>query len=487
MLFAAAPPSDPALRVSGAEQGRCAVAARALEPGDVALRSPALAAVLHEEYRGRRCDLCFASPAQDPAAKKPLSRCGGCKTAFYCGRACQQVDWKLQHKAECSAQDALVGGLEASGIHGPDALKDAILASRCVRSSASDAPPSGTAPSGSGRLADLESMEGFMTGDERRQFESIARAVVAADSACSGSARLLPAGSSTRDVFAALSRFRNNNFAVVDDLFMAVGAGCFPNGAALNHSCRPNCLLTYEFQPGQPPAQVVRAMERIPKGAELCHSYVDLALPAWERRDTLREVYGFSCACAGCAQGGGAAAEGAETGRGPGDLLLVADVEGRAACPSPGAACPLATAPACKRRDQELEVAGQLARRAAAEEDAERELKLWEEVCRVRERWLHPRHTDVVAAHAAGHTAAMAAGSWGDAERHCQRLVEHYLAVYPPWHPITGLQMFTLGELKEQAGACEESRKWYAKAKSIMALTHGKTHSLVLDLEGRLE
>lgn len=37
------------------------------------------------------------------------------------------------------------------------------------------------------------------------------------------------------------------------------------------------------------------------------------------------------------------------------------------------------------------------------------------EVCRVREAWLHPLHVEVAAAHAAAHTAAVAAGAWDEA------------------------------------------------------------------------
>ena len=41
-----------------------------------------------------------------------------------------------------------------------------------------------------------------------------------------------------------LSRFRNNNFAISDELLLPLGAGCFPLGAMINHSCDPNCAVT---------------------------------------------------------------------------------------------------------------------------------------------------------------------------------------------------------------------------------------------------
>merc|ERR1712113_220308 len=96
-------------------------------------------------------------------------------------------------------------------------------------------------------------------------------------------------------------------------------------------------------------------------------------------------------------------------------------------------------------------------------------------------------HIDVQAAHAAAHTAAIAALAWDCAERHCQRLVEHYVEVYPNWHPITGLQMYTLAELKENNGATADAAKLFIRAKKILSLTHGENHPMVANLASKLE
>ncbi|CAE8636237.1 unnamed protein product [Polarella glacialis] len=372
--------------------------------------------MLQEQCVGRHCDFCFV-------AGLSRSRCSRCKASFYCGRACQEADWKDHHKLECGARAVLEEALAAAGLPGPDALQDALLAGRCVRAAAAT-----TARSGS--LADLESREGRLTEEERSQLWCLAKTLAAAAPQLLAVQKGCDAEPEKAALaFGALCCFRNNNFAVTDDLFIAVAAGCFPRGAALNHSCKPNCLLAYELEPGQPPQQVLRVLQPVAAGHELTHSYVDLALPSWQRREQLREVYGFDCSCAGCADLGSHLAV---------DTMLCSDIQGTGAA-AVDAGCPIPPSPPCPERDSALAAADALLHRAAAEEDAIAELAMLEQVCKHREKWLHPRHMEVASAHASAHTAAMAALNWEASERHCEKLVEQYLAVYPAWHPISGL------------------------------------------------
>lgn len=446
----------------GAARGRCARSARSVAAGEVLLRIPALASMLHGEFRGRRCDFCFMGGM----GGVPLKRCTRCRVVYYCGRGCQEADWQ-DHKLECAARVTLGDRLVSTGFAGDGALADGLLVGRCLRKPVVETTSSQSAPPQA--LAELETFKDRIASGELAQLNHLASSV-------SSVSALLPRGSGKDAALDALCRFRNNNFAVVDDLFISVGAGVFPRGASLNHSCAPNCLLNYELARGRPPTQIIRAMEDIPAGRELCHSYVDIAMPAWQRQASLQESYGFECGCTLCAGGREAL-----------DAQLVSDLAGTGAVPAAGEDCPLALAPPCADRDTALRRADALMQEAAVEEDAEKELGILEEACGLRDQWLHRRHLEAMTAHATAHTVAIAAQDWAAAERHCERLVEQYIAVYPSWHPISGLQMYTLGELKEQAGKAGDALAWYVRAHTILRLTHGEEHTMVSDLALRVK
>ncbi|KAF9432142.1 hypothetical protein BGZ76_011206 [Entomortierella beljakovae] len=92
-----------------------------------------------------------------------------------------------------------------------------------------------------------------------------------------------------------LCRFHCNNFSIHDSQLFTMAEGTFPIGALFNHSCRPNAIVMYERQ-----VQIVRAIEDIEPGQEICTSYVDNGVQRAERRQLLREKYFFDCLCPRC-------------------------------------------------------------------------------------------------------------------------------------------------------------------------------------------
>ncbi|KAK0617779.1 hypothetical protein B0T17DRAFT_591762 [Bombardia bombarda] len=73
--------------------------------------------------------------------------------------------------------------------------------------------------------------------------------------------------------------------------------GLFTEAARINHSCRPNAY--YRFSPRRLTMEVV-AYHAIEAGEEIVMSYVPLDTARSERRQFLKETWGFDCTCSLC-------------------------------------------------------------------------------------------------------------------------------------------------------------------------------------------
>lgn len=70
-----------------------------IEPGSTLLRQRPFAYVVVDEHAEKLCHYCFFAPDDSS-----LLKCARCKVTRYCGRQCQQSDWKEnQHAGECAA------------------------------------------------------------------------------------------------------------------------------------------------------------------------------------------------------------------------------------------------------------------------------------------------------------------------------------------------------------------------------------------------
>jgi SET and MYND domain-containing protein len=92
-----------------------------------------------------------------------------------------------------------------------------------------------------------------------------------------------------------LHKFKCNNFGILDSIQFVIGHGVYPRGAVLNHSCDPNCILTYQGS-----RQVIRTILPVKEGQELYHSYTDICEPTFVRKQHLKTTYGFECKCSRC-------------------------------------------------------------------------------------------------------------------------------------------------------------------------------------------
>ncbi|KAL3672899.1 hypothetical protein V7S43_002200 [Phytophthora oleae] len=418
-----------------------------LQAGELVLSAPASATVLLPELWSSHCHKCFATGVR-------LSRCGRCSTAFYCSKGCQQADWAPDHRKECKT----LAQLAQLGLRS-DQVADVLLLGRVLRREGSE----GLQPS------ELTWYEEDMDDQELLLLAALAQKITLVD------------GSFAMDeMVRMLSRFRNNNFSICDELLLELGAGCFPLGAMINHSCDPNCAVT--FVPKTHDMEF-RAMKPIKAGDEITQTYVDIGLPRRDRQQRLQRKYHFSCECARCSQ----------PLQGPGslDTFLDADVDG------------IPQGQWTQKRQQEVEQALKEVSDATSDVANETDLAKQQQQCidalqKLEERQsmiLHHDSTARLQTLSTLFSAEMERGSVEEAIGYGEHMLEFYRRVYNSNHPMTGLHLFTLGDLysqQAQAGTGAgnnkaKSSEYLAEAQRILRITHGKDHRLVEMLADRLE
>lgn len=80
------------------------------------------------------------------------------------------------------------------------------------------------------------------------------------------------------------------------DLVFLEGTGLYSIICTMNHSCDPNCVVSFEHGNSR---ATVRATREIATGEELCITYIDVAQSLEARQEDLTE-YQFVCQCRRC-------------------------------------------------------------------------------------------------------------------------------------------------------------------------------------------
>ena len=272
-----------------------------------------------------------------------------------------------------------------------------------------------------------------------------------------------------------LQSFPCNNFAITDTLVVSQAAGIYPLGALLNHSCAPNCVITYEPRHH---TQVIRTTCCVAAGEELTHPFLDVLADTPARQGVLKEEYGFDCACPRCSACAGVT-EGSvvEPDMAPITARGLATAAGAILPPVSGA--PASTF-ALSQAEECVAAAQSLLERGGSVEE---ELSLLTRAAALTCGAVHPLHRLQVPTHNRCLQTALAAGQPATAARHCAITValyaHHYSTVWPdlapsaqgdvehfasdaelagrlrpglPAHPLVALQLATLGDLLTSAG-----------------------------------
>ncbi len=86
-----------------------------------------------------------------------------------------------------------------------------------------------------------------------------------------------------------------NAFSVTNEECSIVGIGLYIPATPFNHSCMPNCCVTFTGRELR-----VRCVKNVNSGEELCLSYTELSRPRAIRLKELSSAYFFQCTCQRC-------------------------------------------------------------------------------------------------------------------------------------------------------------------------------------------
>ncbi|KAH9086024.1 hypothetical protein Ae201684P_005720 [Aphanomyces euteiches] len=328
--------------------------------------------------------------------------------------ACQLADWKENHKIECPKLPYLYQQPSAL-------LSDILLVSRTLRKVAGKSPS-----------------------------PTPVNEPVKTHARCSQSHSSLQAKeNSVAEVEEILCRFHCNNFAITDELLLEIGAGCFPWGAMVNHSCANNCIITYA-----PKTQTMelRAIEPIPQGSEISQPYVDVGLAFSKRREMLKQHYHFDCDCARCTQQGSSSDNNLDDDSGNPLLMQAARWCNEAA-------------------------------RCSNLQDA---IDLYRQALDARGSVLTQWNVSLLEVHSQLLTLFIDLGDVSSAVDTALTIYEFYKRMYVRNHALVGLHLYTLGDLEWQNNMQDESLVHLNEALRILNITHGSGHALVVGLDHQI-
>lgn len=88
---------------------------------------------------------------------------------------------------------------------------------------------------------------------------------------------------------------KSNCFNILNFAFEPIGVGLYCIPALINHSCKPNCVGTFDG-----PSIKITTVSDIQKGEEITVPYIEIAHPKELRQRELSEHFFFKCNCDQC-------------------------------------------------------------------------------------------------------------------------------------------------------------------------------------------
>ncbi|KAL6637067.1 hypothetical protein ACP70R_024639 [Stipagrostis hirtigluma subsp. patula] len=440
-------------------KGRGLVAARTFFPGEVIISQEPYVSTPNKISVGSSCDHCFASVN--------LRKCSVCRVAWYCGSACQKEEWKL-HQLECRAMAALPEDRKKMLTPTIRLMVRLIIRRKLQHEKA--IPSSGI---DNYNLVDaLESRILFPYISEVDENQLVLYAQMA-----NLVHLILPSLQlDLKEIAHTFSKFACNAHTICDPELRPLGTGLYPVISIINHSCVPNAVLIFDGR-----TAYVRALQPIGKDEEVSISYIETAAVTKKRQNDLKQYF-FTCTCPRCAKDSDedAILEGYRCKNQSCDGYLLPDSgEKTYTCQK----CSIS------RDDEEMkkmrsEIQMLSDKASSFLSSGSSMYKIIEQIQRKLYHafsitLLHTRETLL--------KIYMELQDWRTALMYCRLTIPVYERVYPPFHPMIGLQFYTCGKLEWLLECTDDALKSLTRAADILRITHGTKSQFMDELFGRLE
>ncbi|KAK9945746.1 hypothetical protein M0R45_011245 [Rubus argutus] len=450
------------------EKGRCLFTSKDFYPGEVIISQEPYVSVPNNSADNSKCDACFES--------SNLKKCSGCQIVYYCSSTCQKSEWKL-HRLECEALSKL-----------PKERRRAVTPSLRLmirlycRSKLQSQKTVSSSDMDNYNL--VEALVAHMPEIDEKQM------VLYAQMANLVSLILRRPDINIKEIAENFSKFACNAHTICDGELKPLGTGLYPVISIINHSCLPNSVLLFEGR-----SAVVRAVQHIPKGAEVLISYIDTAGSTVTRQKALKEQYLFTCACPRCIKAGqnedmqeSAVLEGYRCKDNKCDGFLLRDSDDNGfICQQCGR---------LKRKEEIIEMESEIKslqeKALVAAESApyityQGVVAVIKAMETLQRHLCHPFCIYLIPTWEMLIKNLMKLEDWSEALAYCRLTIPVYQKAYPPFHPLLGLQYYTCGKLEWLLGDAEDAVKSLTKAVDILRITHGTSTPFMKDLFRRLE
>lgn len=440
-------------------KGRGLVATHSFLPGEVIICQEPYASTPNKISVGSSCDRCF-SPGN-------LRKCSVCRVAWYCGSGCQKEEWKL-HQLECQAIAALTEDRKKMLTPTIRLMVRLILRRKLQNDKA--IPSSGT-----DNYNIVDALESHISEVDQNQLVLYAQMANLVQ-------LILPSFElDLKEITHTFSKFACNAHTICDPELRPLGTGLYPVISIINHSCVPNAVLVFEGR-----TAYVRALQPISKNTEVSISYIETAAATMKRQNDLKQYF-FICICARCVKDSeeDALLEGHRCKDQKCDGFLLPDSGKKAyACQK----CSISRdGEEVKKMTSEILLLSEKASSFLSSGNNSEAGSMYKTIEQLQWKLYHPFSITSLHTRETLLKIYMELQDWRTALTYCRLTIPVYERVYPPFHPMIGLQFYTCGKLEWLLEYTEDALKSLTRASDILRVTHGTKSQFMKELFGKLE